>query len=314
MNPIAESLKNKKILVVDGAMATELEKKGIDTSNDLWSANALINAPQKITEVHRSYFEAGADIAITNTYQANVAAFEKNGLSHIQSEELVVQAVRCAQKARAAFYSSLTTQKKAERVYPLIAGSVGPYGAYLADGSEYTGNYSLTEDEYQSFHYSRLVLLAKAGVDFFAIETQPNFAETKALVNLLVEKFPKQSAWISFSIKDSGHLCDGTSVDEAIKYFEKYEQIAAIGINCIALEKVEAAVKNIKKETNKPIVVYPNNGDRYDPQTKTWKANPNSATFSEMVPLWRAAGARLIGGCCRSTPYDIKEISTTVKV
>ncbi|KRM97254.1 homocysteine methyltransferase [Liquorilactobacillus aquaticus DSM 21051] len=312
MNIIARNLKNKPVLVVDGAMATELEKKGINTVNDLWSANALINAPEKVTAVHRSYFEAGADIAITNTYQANVVAFEKRGLSHSQSEDLVVQAVRCAQEARADFYKTLTSQQRSLREL-LVAGSVGPYGAYLADGSEYTGRYSLTEEEYQSFHYSRLSLLNKAGVDLFAIETQPNFAESKALVDLVVEKFPKKSAWLSFSIKDSSHLCDGTSLKEAIKYFEKYEQVAAIGINCIALEKVEAAIKNIKKETNKPIIVYPNNGDRYDPQTKTWRTNPNSATFSELVPVWKAAGARLIGGCCRSNPDDIKEIADAIK-
>lgn len=315
MDLISENLRSKQLLVVDGAMATELEKRGIDTSSDLWSATALIEAPQKITAVHRSYFEAGADVAITNTYQANVAAFERQGLNRVQSEALITQAVRCAQEARADFYASLTSKQRALRAkVPLVAGSVGPYGAYLADGSEYTGNYSLTENEYQSFHYPRLALMDKAGVDLFAIETQPNFDETRALLDLISQKFPHQTAWLSFSVKDSTHLCDGTPIAQAVQYFEQYKQVTAIGVNCLALEKVEAVIKNIKKKTNKPIIVYPNNGDQYDPHTKTWNSNQNSATFSELVPLWQAAGARLIGGCCRTTPADIADIATIEKI
>ncbi|KRL00570.1 homocysteine S-methyltransferase [Liquorilactobacillus capillatus] len=311
---IAENLKKMDAIVIDGAMATELEKRGVDTNSSLWSAAALLKEPEKVTAVHQSFFEAGADVVITDTYQANIAAFEKMGLTRSQSEKLIVQAVRCAQTARTAFYSSLTPEERAKRAtYPLVAGSVGPYGAYLADGSEYTGSYLLTEEEYYTFHYSRLKLLAQAGVDLFAFETQPNFNEVKALVHLLVDRFPKNTAWVSFSVKDSTHLCDGTPLVQAVKYLESYQQVTAIGVNCLALEKVAAVVETIKQVTAKPLIVYPNNGDRYNPQTKTWQTNVQTVTFNQIVPKLQQAGVRLIGGCCRTTPADISEIAKTLK-
>lgn len=311
---IAENLKNKTGLVVDGAMATELEKRGVDTSSELWSATALINNPEAITAVHKSYFQSGADIAITNTYQANIAKFMELGMSEQESADLIIKAVKLAQQARTDFYESLSEEDRQKRAkYPLIAGSVGPYGAYLADGSEYRGDYSLTKKEYQDFHYSRMKLLDKAGVDLFAFETQPNFDEANALVDLLVDKFPQQHAWLSFSVKDSETLCDGTSLSEAVKYFEDVDQISAIGVNCTTLENIQEIVRGINQVTDKPIIVYPNNGDIYDPETKTWQANPQADTFTDLVPEWLEAGAKLVGGCCRTTPADIKEISKIIK-
>lgn len=310
---ISENLQNRRGLVIDGAMATELEKRGINTDNELWSATALIENPEAITAVHKSYFQAGADIAITNTYQANIGMFEKMGLSKKNSRQLITTAVQLADQARNEYYSSLTKSERQKRArHPLIAGSVGPYGAYLADGSEYTGDYDLSEKEYMDFHRSRMELLDQAGVDLFALETQPNFHETKALVNLLKQEFPKQSAWMTFSIKDPKTLCDGTPLQDAVKYFEIFDQITAIGVNCTTLENIEQAVLNIKAVTDKPIVVYPNNGDVYDPKTKTWTSNPQADTFTDLVPKWLAAGAKLIGGCCRTTPEDIKQIADII--
>lgn len=310
---IAENLKYKTGLVVDGAMATELEKRGVKTDTDLWSATALIEKPAAITAVHKSYFQNGADIAITNTYQANIGKFMELGLTGEESKKLIVKAVRLAQKARKDYYDSLSEAERAKRAkFPLVAGSVGPYGAYLADGSEYRGDYDLTKDEYQQFHYQRMRLLDLAKVDLFAFETQPNFEEAKALVEMLVNEFPQQHAWLTFSIKDPEDLCDGTSLSEAVRYFDHYEQISAIGVNCTTLENITEAVKNIKAVTNKPIIVYPNNGDIYDPETKTWQANPQADTFKDLVPEWLEAGAKLIGGCCRTTPADIKEIAESI--
>ena len=311
---ISENLKNKDGLVLDGAMATELEKRGVKTNNELWSATALIENPEAITAVHKSYFESGADVATTNTYQANVSKFIQLGLSENESENLITKAVTLAKKARSDYYAGLTQDEKSKRAqFPLVAGSIGPYGAYLADGSEYRGDYDLTEQEYQDFHLKRMQLLDKAGVDLFAFETQPNFNETKALVDLLEEQFPQQHAWLSFSVKDSETLCDGTCLFEAVKYYNDVQQISAIGVNCTTLENIEETIKNIKSVTNKPIVVYPNNGDIYDPETKTWQANPQADTFSDLVPNWLKAGAKLIGGCCRTTPDDIKEISDIIE-
>lgn len=310
---VSENLKNRNGLVVDGAMATELEKHGVDTDNDLWSATALIENPAAIKAVHKSYFQAGADIATTNTYQANVPEFMKMGMSKKASKELITKAVQLAAEAREDYYSSLNREERAQRVeHPLIAGSVGPYGAYLADGSEYRGDYELSQREFMDFHRLRMELLDQAGVDLFAFETMPNFAETKALVSLLKLEFPQQHAWLSFSIKDPENLCDGTPLQDAVKYFNVFDQISAIGVNCTTLENIEAAVKNIRAVTDKPIIVYPNNGDIYDPKTKTWTPNPQADTFSDLTPKWLKAGANLIGGCCRTTPTDIQEIAQII--
>lgn len=299
INYISDHLKNNPLLVLDGAMATELEKHDIDTDNELWSAIALINNPESIKEVHESYFKAGAKVATTNTYQANVEKFQQFGLNEAEAKKLIIKAVQLAQAAKA--------ESKADDL--LVAGSIGPYGAYLADGSEYRGDYDLTITEFMDFHRQRMQLLNQANVDLFAFETQPNFEETKALAKLLKTEFPQKTAWMSFSIKDSQTLCDGTPLNEAVKYFNDDQQIAAIGVNCTKLENIEDTIVNIKKVTNKPIVVYPNNGDIYDPKTKTWQANPKTSSFKELVPKWIDAGASLIGGCCRTTPADIKEIA-----
>lgn len=198
-------------LVIDGAMATELEKRGVETNNALWSAMALIHNPDAVIAVHKSYFEAGANVAITDSYQANLPAFEAAGLSVTESRRLISESVRLAQRARDEYRKEEGLKRPL-----LIAGSVGPYGAYLADGSEYTGNYQLTKQQYQNFHRERMQILAAAGADLFAFETQPNFEETQALVDLLENEFPEMSAWVSFSVNQKGQLCDGTSLNQAV--------------------------------------------------------------------------------------------------
>ena len=294
-------------LVIDGAMATELEKRGVETNNALWSAMALIHDPDAVIAVHKSYFEAGANVAITDSYQANLPAFEAAGLSVTESRRLISESVRLAQRARDEYRKEEGLKRPL-----LIAGSVGPYGAYLADGSEYTGNYQLTKQQYQNFHRERMQILAAAGADLFAFEPQPNFEETQALVDLLENEFPEMSAWVSFSVNQKGQLCDGTSLNQAVAYFESHSQVAAIGINCTAMTNIEKLVKQVAWATSKPIIVYPNNGDIYDPVTKSWQTVSNAPAFSDLVPKWRAAGASLIGGCCRTTPADISQIASTM--
>ncbi|MFC6253574.1 homocysteine S-methyltransferase [Secundilactobacillus hailunensis] len=304
-------LEKQSALVVDGAMATELEKRGVDTNNELWSAMALVHDPDAVVAVHRSYFDAGANIAITDSYQANIPAFKKAGLTQEQSGKMIFDSVKLAQRARADYVKTLP--EDARQTTPLlIAGSVGPYGAYLANGSEYTGDYSLTDREYKDFHRARMNLLAGAGIDLFAFETQPNFAEAKALADLSRNEFAGIPAWLSFSVTAEAKLCDGTPLTEAVTYFNQFPNIIAIGVNCTAMTNIEVLIKVIAKVTDKPIVVYPNNGDTYDPVTKTWESNPNARSFSELAPKWQAAGASLIGGCCRTTPVDIQEIAASV--
>ncbi|MBW3087852.1 homocysteine S-methyltransferase [Bifidobacterium sp. 82T24] len=299
-------------LIVDGAMATELEKRGVDTANALWSAMALIDRPDAVRDVHRAYFEAGANIAITDSYQANVPAFERLGLSHAEAERLIAVAAEEAIAAREEYRASHIGDEIAGRPL-LIAGSVGPYGAFLADGSEYTGDYAMSDAEYRNFHRPRMRILADSGVDAFAFETMPNLGEARALAGLLADEFPGMEAWASFSLRDAGHLCDGTAVEDAASALGNIPQIAAIGVNCIPPDMAEDAVRRLHEATDRPVIVYPNNGDVYHPETKTWTPHPVGTGIPRFAPQWLAAGASLIGGCCRTTPDDIRALSALVR-
>lgn len=317
---IEQAFEAQSPLIIDGAMATELEKRGVDTANELWSAMALIRDPEAVRNVHESYFEAGANIAITNTYQANIPAFERLGFTHAEAKRLIATAVNLALEARKRYqqqYRSIdgavTTENSTTSDRPLlVAGSVGPYGAFLADGSEYTGAYHLSDADYRDFHRERMRILADSGVDVFACETMPNIGEAQALFGLLAEEFADTEAWVSFSLKDSHHLCDGTPLEEAVAAADACSQIGAVGINCVPIHIVAEAISVVRSATDKPIIVYPNNGDIYHPETKTWTPNPNGLTLAGLASQWVAAGAALIGGCCRTSPADIRDLARTI--
>ena len=295
---------NRGPVVSDGAMATELEKRGVATNSALWSATAMLDHPDAIQAVHQSYLDAGAKIMTTNTYQANVPAFEQAGIAAAQARQLIQQAVTIAHTARDA--SHVTDA--------VIAGSIGPYGAYLADGSEYTGAYQLTPSAYQDFHRERLALIMAAGVDVLALETMPRLDEVQALVQLITTTWPQQPYWVSFRIKDPQTLCDGTSLAAAAKWVAAQPNVVAVGVNCTTLENIAPALTTLKAAVAVPLIVYPNSGDQYDPVTKTWQATHLSHQFASFVPQWLAAGARIIGGCCRTTPKDIATVARALSV
>ena len=295
---------NRGPVVSDGAMATELEKRGVATNSALWSATAMLDHPDAIQAVHQSYLDAGAKIMTTNTYLANVPAFEQAGIAAAQARQLIQQAVTIAHTARAA--SHVTDA--------VIAGSIGPYGAYLADGSEYTGAYQLTPSAYQDFHRERLALIMAAGVDVLALETMPRLDEVQALVQLITTTWTQQPYWVSFSIKDPQTLCDGTSLAAAAKWVAAQPNVVAVGVNCTTLENIAPALATLKAAVAVPLIVYPNSGDQYDPVTKTWQETHLSHQFASFVPQWLAAGARIIGGCCRTTPKDIATVARALSV
>lgn len=303
-NPI---LFNQNI-IIDGALASELQRRGCDLNDSLWSAKVLIEHPDLIRQVHYDYFKAGADCATTASYQASPLGFAKKGISLDESIRLIKKSVELAQQAKEQYLDQIGKNK------PLfIAGSVGPYGAYLADGSEYTGNYQLSEDEFIEFHQIRIQALIDAKADILACETLPNFAEIKALVKVL-KQYPSMTAWFSFTLKDANHLSDGTSLKEVIDYLNNVDQVVSVGINCIALEEVTAALTVLQTLTRKPLIVYPNSGEQYDPTTKQWHKNhQHNCTFKNQLPTWLKLGAKLIGGCCQTTPKDIAEIADYLK-
>ncbi|MCC6259784.1 MAG: homocysteine S-methyltransferase, partial [Anaerolineales bacterium] len=254
MNPIEKNLRHQSIIILDGALATELEQRGCDLNDSLWSAKVLMEQPELIQQVHLDYFKAGADVAITASYQATVEGFAKRGLNKNQALELIKKSVQIAKDARDEFW--IDEKNRVDRNYPLIAGSVGPYGAYLADGSEYRGDYNLTESELIAFHRPRVEALIEAGVDMLACETIPNYIEAQALIKLLSE-FPQASAWFTFTAKDGEHISHGEKIGDVAKWLNEYPQAAAIGINCTSPLHIPALIDEIKKNTSKPIVVYP---------------------------------------------------------
>ncbi|WP_334325533.1 homocysteine S-methyltransferase [Gilliamella apicola] len=302
-NPIKTLLEQKKHIVIDGALASELQRRGCDLNDSLWSAKVLIEQPELIQQVHYDYFVAGADCAITASYQATPMGFAPKGIELEESIKLIKTSVKLAQQAKMQYLNDIKQDKAL-----LIAGSVGPYGAYLANGSEYTGDYQLSESEFIAFHKDRVAALIDAGLDILACETIPSFLEIKALAKL-IQQFPMVNCWFSLTLKDQKHISDGTPLTEVIEYLNSIEQIVSVGINCIALEKVTPALEVLSKLTSKPLIVYPNSGEQYDPTTKQWHKNhDHNCTFANQLDVWINLGAKLIGGCCQTTPDDIVEI------
>lgn len=304
MNGIARNLEKYPLLVLDGAFGTELARRGFDTNDELWSAKALFEKPELVEAVHRDYYEAGADVSTSASYQATVEGFEKKGFTREQAKELIVRSVRLVQQARDAFWQQ--TEKRAGRPQPLAAASVGPYGAYLADGSEYRGDYKASRAELADFHAERLAILVAAEPDILACETLPLLDEARAILEDL-HRYPDMGAWISFSCKDPEHTCGGDDVADCARLLDRESQVAAIGVNCTAPQYVADLIHNIRAHTEKPVVVYPNTGETYDAVTKTWHGSPTP--YRDFVRQWYEAGARLIGGCCRTTPDDIRGIA-----
>lgn len=302
-NPLTALLETQPFIVLDGAMATELEARGCHLADSLWSAKVLVENPELIREVHLDYFRAGAQVAITASYQATAEGFASRGYDEAQSRALIGKSVELARKAREA---CLAENPQAGTL--LVAGSVGPYGAFLADGSEYRGDYVRSAAAFTDFHRSRVEALLDAGADLLACETLPSFAEITALAALL-ESYPRAKAWFSFTLRDSAHLSDGTPLREVVAALADNPQIVALGINCIALENTTAALQHLHTLTDLPLVVYPNSGEHYDAVSKTWHHHGEACeTLAGYLPHWIAAGAKLIGGCCRTTPKDIAEL------
>jgi homocysteine S-methyltransferase len=305
-NPLAEALGGFPTLLLDGAMATELERRGCDLNDPLWSAKVLLEAPALIRQVHADYFAAGADIAITASYQASFEGFARRGIDAARAAELMGLSVRLAAEARDAFWADAAN--RAGRPRPLVAASVGPYGATLHDGSEYRGDYGLSVAELIAFHRPRLAVLAAAGADLLACETIPCLAEAEALLALL-DELPDAHAWFSFTARDEARISHGEPIAACAALLAAHPRVVAVGVNCTAPRLIPELVRAIAGACAKPVVVYPNSGERYDGATGGWSGEADCAAFGAAAREWRAAGARLIGGCCRTGPEHIRELA-----
>ncbi len=306
MNKLKKILDRQKFVVVDGAFATELERLGLNIKDPLWSALALIDHNDMIEKVHKEYLEAGADVIISSSYQATVEGFVKKGIEINRARDLIALSVDLAVKARDEFVKSPLFDSS-KREVPLVAASVGPYGAYLADGSEYRGDYHISFADLKNFHKERLAILYSSSPDIFACETIPNLAEALAILSTIDDLNLDIPAYISFSCRDEEHISDGTKISDCAEALNEYDNVAAIGLNCTAPKYVASLIKILKANTDKPIIVYPNSGEIYDPFSKTWSGG--AVSFAERAKIWYQAGANMIGGCCRTTPKDIAQIA-----
>jgi homocysteine S-methyltransferase len=303
MNPLEPFLTKQGFAMLDGALATELENRGADLDDDLWSAKVLIEAPEMINEVSYAYLLAGADIIATATYQASFEGFEKAGIDRSHASSLMQLSVDLAVLARETFWSS--AENRRFRLKPLVAGSIGPYGACLADGSEYSGNYGLSRQELVEFHRPRLAELAQSDADILMLETIPSMLEAEALIELLQE-FPDSKACLSFSCRNESEVCHGELFAECAALADQSEQVIAVGINCSAPVHVTPLL-NSAKSVKTPLMAYPNSGEVWIASEHRWSGETCGSLAARQ---WYEAGARLIGGCCRTGPDDIRRMRT----
>lgn len=306
MNPLQSILRTHPFVILDGALATELERQGADLNDPLWSAKILLEAPERIKQVHLDYFAAGADCATTASYQATVEGLTRRGLNRAHALRVIRDSVQLAIEARDEFWAN--PHHREHRAHPFIAASVGPYGAFLADGSEYRGDYDLSENKLVDFHRERMSVLVAAGADMLACETIPCLKEARALARLLTE-FPNTSAWFTFTARDEIHISHGETIMECAAFLDSYPQVAGIGINCTPPRYINGLIRAARTATTKPIVAYPNSGEIYDAANHRWLGKTACDAFGYDAQEWYANGARVIGGCCRTTPDHIRELA-----
>jgi homocysteine S-methyltransferase len=293
-------------MILDGGLATELEARGCDIAGTLWSARVLRTAPEAIEQLHYDFYAAGADCAITASYQASYEGFAGIGLDAGETTRLLRLSVELARNARTRY----RTDHPRDRRELFVAASVGPYGAILHDGSEYRGDYGLTVAQLVAFHATRFEVLASAGADFLACETIPVLEEARAYVQLLA-RHPGAQAWLSFTSPDGAHTSHGEPLVECARLADAVPNVFAVGVNCVKPEIVADAIRALAAGTGKPIVVYPNSGDHWIAGDESSHGAPGHG-IAALARKWADAGAHHIGGCCRVGPGQIAQLRSAL--
>jgi len=304
-NPLQRLLDAQGFVVLDGGLATALEAAGHALDSSLWSARLLLDAPDAVRAAHAAYLEAGADVVTTASYQASFEGFAAAGLGAREAEMLLRRSVDLALDASRAFWS--VGANRAGRVEPLVAASAGPYGAFLADGSEYRGRYAAERRTLVEFHRRRLHVLADTQADLIAFETIPSLVEAEVLAALLAE-VPFTWAWVTFSCGDGRRLWDRSRIEDAVQAFGAVANLAGVGVNCTAPAHIESLLEQIVPIARCPIVVYPNSGETYDAVSHAWVGKPTGKAWVDGGSLWFARGAQVVGGCRRVGPRAIREL------
>ena len=275
-------------ILLDGGLATALEEQGNTFTSELWTGELLKSAPDQIRKAHEAYVKAGADLIITSTYQVSFPGCIAKGWTHQEVVDALKASVQLARDAQA----------------PKVAASIGPYGAYLADGSEYRGNYEVTDEELIEFHKERLEILIACKPDYLAIETIPEIREARVLLNLLKDLGNTIPVWIAFSCKDGSHLSSGERFSEAAKV-SKSLGADYVGINCTSPELVYSLLESAQGYG--PFVVYPNAGRTWNEKLKRLEGNAVKLS-DEHITQWKGLGATIIGGCCGIGPQEIAQV------
>lgn len=288
--------------VLDGGMASELEHLGANIDGPLWSAHVLEEEPDKIVAVHRAYIEAGADIIETASYQVSRMGYAEVGLDPARADAALLRSVALARQAAASYPNS--------RV--LIAASLGPYGAALHNGAEYHGNYTCTFDDLIDFHRQRINVLASApptdSPDLLAFETLPSLAEAEAIGQALAPH-PELATWFSFTCRDDQHVAHGELLHQCATAVAAFPQTVAIGVNCTRPSLISSLIAELRAASDKPVVVYPNSGEGWDAEHRCWTGSSDPHAYGDEAREWFAAGAQMVGGCCRTRPSHIEMIA-----
>jgi len=290
-------------MIIDGGLATQLEAQGCDIGNALWSASLLQTNPDAIVDATRAYLDVGAECVATASYQASREGFATLGLAADKADALMRLSVELAIRARDEFQAANPDTDN----QPLIAASIGPYGAMLHDGSEYSGNYGVSAATLRKFHEVRLNLFNATDVDVLALETVPSRLEAEVLVELLADC--DTPAWVSFSCADNAHISDGTPITEVIALFRDHPTVVAVGVNCTPPQYVPELVRKIRTiAPEKTIITYPNSGEVYHVEDNSWSGTVTPGDCAIAALAWVDAGATIVGGCCRMGPDHIRAI------
>ncbi len=290
------------VRTLDGGLASELEFRGANIDGPLWSAHVLEDAPEKVAAVHRAYIEAGAQCIATCSYQVSRRGYAEFGLPPERADAALLRSVELARAAVAEF--------PGRRV--LVAGSLGPYGAALHNGGEYTGEYNCSFEELAAFHRERIAVLAGAvgeqAPDLLAFETFPSLEEVRAVAQALAP-WPGLRAWFSFTCRDGGHVAHGEQLRLCVEAVTRLPQTVAIGVNCVSPALIAALIGELRAASDKAIVVYPNSGEGWDAERRRWTGTSDAAAFGAMAAEWFRAGAQMVGGCCRTRPAHIRQVA-----
>jgi homocysteine S-methyltransferase len=297
----------ENIHVIDGGLATELEQRGAKIDGPLWSAHVLEDQPEILLDVHRAYIEAGAGVISTCSYQVSRMGYTEYGLSADRADRALLKAVELGRQAAAEF-----PEKRVQ-----VAASLGPYGAALHNGAEYNGNYGCSYEDLVRFHRERIEVLRGAkgaeAPDLLAFETFPSLVEARAVIEAL-EVWPEIPVWFSFSCRDERTSAHGEPIVDCAQIAGKLEQTVAVGVNCVPPRWVPSLIAELRKGTDKPLMVYPNSGEGWDAENRCWIGTTDPGEFGDEARKWFAAGAQLVGGCCRTGPTHIRQVAQAAAV